>query len=243
MGDADRPCRTRPRTVEPGLPGRDLRPARPGRGGTARGHAARHRRGRRGRPLPRGARPSRRPGPRRIAPPARRRRAADRAGRRQRVGRSGLCRHRPVPRGQRPAGLLLVPPPGHRRQPAAELSGRSRHRRRTDPRRAGQGGRPRACDRRPDRRDHLAILFAARHPRPRQGADPRPPGGRGIGPRLSSDPGDPVGHAGDRRRARRARPDREPALGRVAQGSARRIRGRTPGPTGSPTPRRWISAR
>ena len=64
--------------------------------------------------------------------------------------------------------------------------------------------RPAAGGRRPHRRDHLAILFAARHPRPRQDADPRPPRRRGTGPRLPPDPGDPVGHARIRRRRRGA---------------------------------------
>ena len=77
--------------------------------------------GRADRPVPRGARPSRRPRPRRIAQASRRRRAADGAGRRQRVERPSLRRHRQIPRRQRPARLLLVPPPGHRRQPARRL--------------------------------------------------------------------------------------------------------------------------
>ena len=52
MGGADRHGRARPRTDQPGVPGRDLRPARPGRAGVARRHAARPPRGRGRRPLP-----------------------------------------------------------------------------------------------------------------------------------------------------------------------------------------------
>ena len=59
MGGADRPRRTRPRTHEPGVPGRDLRPARPGGAGLARGHAARPGRSRGRWPLPRRCAPIR----------------------------------------------------------------------------------------------------------------------------------------------------------------------------------------
>ena len=65
MGDADRHGRAHPRIAEPGVPGRDLRPPRPGRRRLARGHAARPRRRRGGRPLPRRAGTSRRRRPRR----------------------------------------------------------------------------------------------------------------------------------------------------------------------------------
>ena len=82
-------------------------------------------------------------------------------------------------------------------------------------------GRSGARGRRADRRDHVAILHAAGHPRSRQGSDPRPSLRRGAGPRVPPDPGDPVRHAGIRRRARRARPDRRSRAGATGGRSAR----------------------
>ena len=85
----------------------------PGRRRAAGRHAARPRRGRDDRTVQGRPRVSRYGRPRRIAPAARSRRAADRDGRRQRLERRGLRRHRPLRTGQRPARMLLVPAPGH----------------------------------------------------------------------------------------------------------------------------------
>ena len=153
---------------------------------------------------------------------ARRRRAADHAGRRQRLERSRRRRHRPLCRRQRSAGVLLVPPPGHRRQPALLVCRRSRHRGRPGAGGALQGGRSGARGRRAHRRDHLAILHALGHPRPRQDPHSCPRRRRGIGPRLSPDPRDPVRHARICRRGRGLGADRGAALGGVARGGAAR---------------------
>ena len=53
--------------------------------------------------------------------------------------------------------------------------------------RPDQGGRPRAADRRPHGRDAVPGLHAARHPRSRPDARPRPRRRRGARPRLSAD--------------------------------------------------------
>src|SRR5207253_782413 len=188
-----------PRADEPGVSGRDLGAARAGRRGPSRRHAARPGRGCRDRPLSRGEGASGRRRSSRDAPAACRRRAADHAGRRRRLERCRLRRHRPFRDGQRPPSVLLVPPPGHRRQSARLLCRRSRNRRGTEPRRADQGSRSRARGRGADRRDHLARLHAPRHPRSRQNPGPCSCGGRGIGPRVPPDCRDPVGHAGIRR--------------------------------------------
>ena len=72
MGGADRHGRARPRADQPGLPGRDLGAAGPGGPGVAGGHAARPLRGFGYRPVPGGARPSRRSRSRRDAAASRR---------------------------------------------------------------------------------------------------------------------------------------------------------------------------
>src|SRR5207237_1265651 len=83
---------THPRANEPGVSDRDLGAARAGCRGTARRHAARPGRRCRGRPLWRGEGASGRRRSSRDAPAACRRRAADHAGRRQRLERCRLCR-------------------------------------------------------------------------------------------------------------------------------------------------------
>ena len=155
------------------------------------------------------------------------RRAADHAGRRQRVERPRLAADIAISRGERSAGVLLVPPPGHRRQPAAVLCRRSRHRRRAGPGRAVQSRRSGARGRRPDRRDHLAILYADGHPRPGQDADPCACCRRGIGPRVPPDAGDPVRHARIRRRGAGAGAGRRRRAG--ATGARRRAPNTRPG--------------
>ena len=151
--------------------------------------------------------------------------AADHAGRRQRLDRSGGGRHRPLRDSERSAGVLLVPPPGHRRQPSAVLCRRSRHRRRAGADRARQSGRSGARGRRQDRRDHIAILHADGHPRSGQDADPCASCRRGTGSRVPPGAGHPVRHAGVRCRPRRARSDCQAALVAVAGRVPRRIRG------------------
>ena len=131
MGDADRHGRARPRIAEPGVSGRDLGPPRPGGRRAARGHAARARRRRRRRSLPRRAGASRRRRPRRDAPPARSPPRGRSCWSAAAAGTDRACADIAAFRdGERSAGVLLVPPPGYRRQHAAVLCRRSRHRRR-----------------------------------------------------------------------------------------------------------------
>ena len=65
------------------------------------------------------------------------------------------------------------------------------------------------------------------HPRSGQDPDPCPSGRRRIGPCLSPDPGDPVGHARIRRRGSGARAGAGSLVG-LAGGGARRVRGGAP---------------
>ena len=106
------------------------------------------------------------------------------------------------------------------------LCRRSRHRGEPGIDRALQTGRSGAGGGRADRRDHLAILFADGDPRPRQGAGPRPCRGRGIGPRLSPDLADPIGHARICRCRRGYAACSDAALGRMARNGKSGIRGR-----------------
>ena len=156
------------------------------------------------------------------------RRAADHAGRRQRLDRSGLRRHRRFRDGERSAGVLLVPPPGYRRQSSAVLCRRSRHRRRADAGRA----RSRSAD--------LVLAVGARIgeitsqsytlmgiPDPGKTLIHVHPSAEELGrvfrPTLAIQSGMPEFAAA----ARGARPDRRSRAGRAGgRECARRIRGR-----------------
>ena len=130
--------------------------------------------------------------------------------------------------GERSAGVLLVPPPGHRRQPSAVLCRRSRHRRRA--RRSSRGSR--SAD--------LVLAVGARIgeitsqsytllgiPDPGKVLIHVHPAAEELGrvfrPTLAIQSGMPR----IRRRPRRARPDRRTRAGRAGGDEcARRIRGR-----------------
>ena len=76
-------------------------------------------------------------------------------------GHPALCR------AIRSAGRLLVPPADALRPRASELCRRCRHRHQSGARRAREGGRRAAPDRRADERDAVVGLHADRHPRSR----------------------------------------------------------------------------
>ena len=113
-------------------------------------------------------------------------RAADGDRGRRRLDRQGLRRHPCLRRGQRPAGLRLVPQPGPVRQPPSQLCRRSRRRRRPGAGQAAEGLRPHhrrrpAAGRGDDRRLHAvrpagAQAEAGACPCRRRGAGPRLPG-------------------------------------------------------------------
>ena len=117
------------------------------------------------------------------------------------VGGSGwtdrrLRRYRRFRRGERSAGVLLVPPPGHRRQPSAVLCRRPRHRRRAE------------LSSRAFKYADLVLAVGARIgeitsqsytllgiPDPGKTLIHVHRRRRGTGPRVPPDPGDPVRHA------------------------------------------------
>ena len=125
---------------------------------------------------------------------ARSRRAADGDRGRRRLERRGLRRHSRLRRGQRPAGLRLVPQPGPVRQPPSELCRRSRRRRRPGARQAAEGLRPHHRRRPAARRGDDRRLHAVRPAGAQAEAGACPCRRRGAGPRLSGDPADQQRH-------------------------------------------------
>ena len=187
VGGPDRGCAAHSRAGQPGLPHRAERPAGAGRAGAARGHADRRGRGGRCRPLQDRAR--RAVGGRHgdAAPDARGGRAADGDPGRRRLERRGLRRHPGLRRGQRPAGVRLVPQPGPDRQPPSQLCRRSRRRRRPGAGQAHQGVRPHRRRRPTARRGDDRRLHAVRPAGAQAEAGACPCRRRGARPRLSGD--------------------------------------------------------
>ena len=176
-----------PELVSQAFHTRAERPARSGRAGAARGHADRRGRGGRCRPLQ--DRPRRAGAGRHgeAARAARGGRAADGDRGRRRLERRGLRRHPRLRRGQRPAGLRLVPQPGPVRQPPSQLCRRSRRRRRPGARQAPQGMRPHHRRRPAARRGDDRRLHAVRPAGAQAEAGACPCQRRGAGPRLPGD--------------------------------------------------------
>ena len=185
-----------PEYMSRGLSRRDLRPAGPGGAGAARGHADRDA------PTVADAAP--------YVPRAGQAAPADIARLREMlasaeqplllVGGSGwtdaaCARHPGLRRGQRPAGRVLVPPPGRVRQshPHAMWAISALGPAGADP--ARQGSRPAARRRRAARRDDDPGLHDHGLARAAADAHPCPPRRRRVRPRLPADAGDPSASA------------------------------------------------
>ena len=191
MGDRDRRPGAHPGDRVARVLHRLQRPARPGGGGAAGGHAGRAGGGARC-PAVRAGRDLAGPGRHgEIAEASLGGEGAGRARRRQPLVGGRLRGAGALRRALRHSGRHHLPPHAPDRHAASELRRRRRHRHQPEASGAHQGVRSDRADRRKARRDSVAELFAARHPRTAADAGACASRRRGTRPGLSSASGDP----------------------------------------------------